>query len=456
MWAPGTSSKQRAASVTGLPEEAVARRTLRGRVSLLGLAVIAAWVLILTVAFDVVFADRLHRDLDSVLHARAAATAATVVVGPGDAVSVADQRDDQPLDSEIWVYSGRRAVDRPAAADALQPVADEIARTGGYRDGPSDTRLYGLPISHAGRQVGTVVASASTAPYERARTAAIEGSALVALLVLLGAYPVLRIAASRALRPVDEMTHRAADWSAHALTERFGTGQRFREMQVLAETLDAVLDRLSAIVRHERRLSAELSHELRTPLSAIVAETDLLRARSHPPAELDAAHQAIHESALAMERILETLLSAARVDIQDAPGRCELHLAVEHLLRSRRGDEPAVVVSVPTDLGVGVDAPIVERILAPILDNACRYARRRVTIRARRLPDSVVIEVGDDGPGVPADLQEDVFEPGRRAGGDGHDGAGLGLALARRLARAAAGDVTLASASLFAVRLPPA
>jgi signal transduction histidine kinase len=115
------------------------------------------------------------------------------------------------------------------------------------------------------------------------------------------------------------------------------------------------------------------------------------------------------------------------------------------------------VVTAPADLGVGVDAAIVERILAPILDNAFRYAQQTVTVCARRAPDSVVIEVSDDGPGVAPDVRDDVFEPGRRgAGGDGHDGAGLGLALARRLARAAAGDVTLGAGSVFVVRLPPA
>jgi two-component system, OmpR family, heavy metal sensor histidine kinase CusS len=91
----------------------------------------------------------------------------------------------------------------------------------------------------------------------------------------------------------------------------------------------------------------------------------------------------------------------------------------------------------------GVDPEVVERIVVPLLENAGRYARSRVTVDAERVDGRVVVTVADDGPGVPADARESVFEPGVRAGLDtGHSGAGLGLPLARRLARAAGGDVT--------------
>jgi signal transduction histidine kinase len=440
-----------------LRDPALVKRTLRGRVSLVGLSIIAAWVSVLTVAFNILFASRLDHALDSLLRARAVATASTLNIDSAGHVGTGEQPGDGVLDTGIWVYSGHTAVEQPIGGAELQPVADTLAASGGgYVNGPSDSRLFGLVVRRNDHPVGMVITSASTAGDEHARIAAIEGSAAVALLILLGAYPVLRIAAGRALRPVDEMTHRAADWSAHALTERFGARQKYREVQTLAGTLDQVLDRLAAIVRHEQWLSAELSHELRTPLSTIVAEADLLLASARPPEQLDAAYQAIHDSALEMDRILETLLAAARVHIHDAPGRCELLPVIDHLVRNRQGT-PAVTVDVPDELGVGVDAPIVERILAPILDNAYRYASTRVTIRGRRTSESIAIEISDDGPGVAEDVGEAVFEAGRRGNpADGHDGAGLGLALSRRLARAAAGDVTLGAGSTFVVRLPPA
>ncbi|WP_373559061.1 sensor histidine kinase [Streptomyces sp. Ag82_O1-15] len=75
--------------------------------------------------------------------------------------------------------------------------------------------------------------------------------------------------------------------------------------------------------------------------------------------------------------------------------------------------------------------------------NACRYAHSEVAVRAYRAPDGVRVEVIDDGPGVPRPFASRLFEPGQRADpGDGHHGAGLGLPLARRLARSAGGEVT--------------
>jgi signal transduction histidine kinase len=434
----------------------LARRTLRGKVSLLGLAVITGWVVILTVGFNLVLSHRLKTEAESALRTRASTAAATIVFGPDGAKSVRDGSNDSVLDSGIWVYSRKRAVDRPHGDATVQHLANSLAQgKARFFNGEGDI-FYALPLRNHGKPAGTVVASVSQEPYRRAEKAALYGSAIVAGFMLIGAYPVLRIAAGRALRPVDAMTKQAADWSASAVTERFGDGQRFREIQTLAATLDGVLDRLSAVVRHERQFSAELSHELRTPLARIIAETDLLLDRTHDAGELDTAHRAIRESAVSLERILETLLAAARAEVSDAPGRGELRTVVAATIAARRPD----AVTVRNDVGakvVGVDAAVVERILAPVLDNACRHAVESVRLSVLVRPEAVVLCVDDDGPGVPEGLREQIFEPGFRANPeDDHDGAGLGLALARRLARASNGDVAVSGpGSTFEIRLPP-
>ncbi|MCW2497766.1 MAG: Histidine kinase [Jatrophihabitans sp.] len=427
--------------------------------SLLGLVVITGWVIILTISFNLLLANRLKSEADSALRTRATTAAATVAFKDGNAISVREGADDAVLDSGIWVYSKDGSVERPHGDASIQAAADRLAHgPSRYLNNGETDRLYSLPLIDHGKRAGTVVASVSLEPYRHATKAALAGSALVAGFVLLGAYPVLRIAAGRALRPVDEMTKQAADWSAHEVSARFGDEQRFREIQTLAATLDGVLDRLSAVVRHERQLSAELSHELRTPLARIVAEVDLLLARHHDPAELETAHRAMRESALSMERILETLLAAARADIRDAPGRCELAPAVAAAVASL-GPETRVQLHTAVGPGaVGVDAAIVERVLAPVLDNALRYAATGVRVTSRNEADTVVLCVDDDGPGVPVEEREAIFEPGFRGQpDDAHDGAGLGLALARRLARAATGDVVVSGPeSTFEIRLPPA
>lgn len=94
-------------------------------------------------------------------------------------------------------------------------------------------------------------------------------------------------------------------------------------------------------------------------------------------------------------------------------------------------------------LKAGVPPAFLERIVSPLLTNACRYARSHIAARAHRAPDGVRIDVIDDGPGVPPPFAGQLFEPGRRTDpGDGHGGVGLGLPLARRLARFADGEVT--------------
>jgi two-component system heavy metal sensor histidine kinase CusS len=122
------------------------------------------------------------------------------------------------------------------------------------------------------------------------------------------------------------------------------------------------------------------------------------------------------------------------------PGRC---VALE-VLTSLAGsyDDPRLqVTGVP--VVVGIEGAVLERIVTPLIDNALRYARSSVVVTVLPGP---VIEVGDDGPGVLPGLREAAFAPGGRlTPEDGHPGAGLGLSLVRRLARAAGGDVVLDS-----------
>ena len=128
-------------------------------------------------------------------------------------------------------------------------------------------------------------------------------------------------------------------------------------------------------------------------------------------------------------------------------------LAVERQMDLRIG-RPA------QHLRVGVDADLAERILQPVLENACRYGATSVHVAIGRENSSVVYTVDDDGPGVAGDDPERIFEPGVRgaAARSGNDeGAGLGLSLARRLARSIDGDVVADAAApggRFVVRLP--
>ncbi|MEC4015390.1 sensor histidine kinase [Streptomyces sp. H27-D2] len=439
------------------------RATLRGRLALVALATTAVWVTLLTAAFNLALTARLREQADDLLRTRAEAVAATVETRPDGEIVVHEPSDDQALDTGIWVYQGRRTVERPSAPAALQASADRlVARRETFLEtaDPSASRLYALPLKAGHRQVGTVVAAVGLDPYRSTARSALAGSAVLALLLLAGIYLVSRVVVGRALRPVGAMSAQAAQWSEYGTARRFGADDRPAELAGLAVNLDELLDRLAAVLRHEQQLTAELSHELRTPLARLTAETDWLTARPRDTAEQHASHQAIAASAARMQQICEALLTDARTGSGQLPGRCS-PLEVAGELARRRAEEhpqdPPVIV-VGDAARAGVSAAVLERILTPLLDNAGRYAERRITVKCAQRPGGVEVAVSDDGPGVPEDVGAAVFEAGRRADpGDGHRGAGLGLALSRRLTRAAGGEITLAdspSGARFVVSLP--
>jgi signal transduction histidine kinase len=425
-------------------------RTLRGRLTAVSLLVAAVAIAALTVAFNILLADSLDGDIKSRLRAQAAAAATTVEVSGGH-VHAVEAPNDAAVDRRVWVYDGMRAIERPPGDAELQRAADALAGERGavFDDLPSgrEVRLYAAPVVEDGRQVGTIVAAQSLAAYDRTTDLAEIGSVALALVLLAAMFLVTRQSIGRALGPVRAMTRDAAAWSEHEPGRRFGAQARPDELGELAGTFDALLDRVAASLRHEQRLSAELSHELRTPLSRIVAEAELLQRRDRPLDERTEAYGSIVRSAEQMSAILETLMAAARADAGLDRGRSDLRAVLAGLVESwepvygARG--VALVMELPpAGATVGVDAEVVERIVAPVLDNAARHARTTVRVTTSTGGGRVTITVTDDGPGVPDDARQHVFEPGvRLTPHDGHGGSGLGLPLARRLARAANGDV---------------
>ena len=183
-------------------------------------------------------------------------------------------------------------------------------------------------------------------------------------------------------------------------------------------------------------------------------------------AEHRAGYEKVLASAEKMRRTLETLVSAARVELQPARGTGEASAAMHSAARGcerlarERGIDLAVIDAGET-LRLGIDNDVAERVLAPLIENACRYGRSFVQVAAQRRDGTVALLVSDDGPGIAASDRERIFEAGFSGNEDAADrpsgGAGLGLSLARRLARAAGGDVQLSDGgpgARFVVRLP--
>ncbi|MFF8731990.1 sensor histidine kinase [Streptomyces sp. NPDC015171] len=466
----------------GLPRHLVPR-TLRGRLSLVALTTAALLMTILTVVFNVAVDRHLQRQADDELRNRAAAVATTIDTS-GARVRVLETAADHLLDTNVWIYADGRLLEKPPSTAAGSPPARAAgrlaaqaaqggqggqgaqSRQGGQgcstTKGPEPVRLCSLAVP--GGQRATVVTALDLSPYRSSADTLLLGSLILDGVMLVCTYALTRLSVGRALRPVRTMTDQATQWSAVGSDDRFDTEGHPVELARLGTSLDALLDRIRTVLRHERQLTGELSHELRTPLTRIVIELDWLRSRHRSAEEVHAAHEVIAEAAQSMRTICDTLLDDTRESAlkpMTAPGATDIGPVLDGLLQ--RLDAPehvkATAESAAPVLCAAVAPALLERIVSPLLANAVRYARSSIALSAWRTQGTVHIRVDDDGPGVPESFVGELFQPGRRAdAGDGHDGAGLGLPLARRLARAVGGEVSYdpeyAPGARFMVSLP--
>jgi signal transduction histidine kinase len=427
---------------------------LRGLRTRLLLAVVVVVILAFggsIFGFNLLLGSRLSSDADNVLRARAAAELSSIDIKNGH-ITAPEAPENAELDSVTWVYSGFRELEHPRARPEIDQAARSLA--GGPRrtfEVPKyDIRLYGAPVSSAGKRIGTVVSGVSLAPYERTQHLALIASLILAGLLLVLVALVAQWMVTLALRPVVQMTAQAEDWSEHDLDRRFALGEPHDELTTLAATLDGLLARISASLRHEQNFSSEMSHELRTPLAKIKAEAELALRRPREDPGYREALQSVLESVDQISRTIDALLAAAREEASAKRGTADGYEAAIRASKScsqvaERSDVAVTIDPPATPVRVAADEDLVERILIPVLENACRYGRTSTRISISTHDSVVRFDVVDDGPGVTPEESSRLFEPGVRgtaaAAGRNSDGAGLGLSLARRLARAAGGHV---------------
>lgn len=441
------------------------RLGLRRRLLLAVGAAVAVALVALVAGFNLILSRVLDHNASALARARAVAEVDSLRTS-GGRLRVPERPDDRAADAALWIFDGVHAIEQPRAAPEVTATARRLAAGGArFADvGASDLRLYAVPVRAGNRRLGAVVAGISLAPYEQTRKLALLASLVLGSVVLLLVLVAARWLLGASLRPVVRMTRQAAQWSEHDLEHRFALGVPHDELTELAATLDGLLDRLSASLRHERRFSAELSHELRTPLARVLAESELALRRERAPREYRAALELIHGSADQLSRTVDALVAAARYEAGGERGTADARAVAEAVARAcsglaADGNVQVDIMGPDRPVRVGVDPDLAERILQPVLENACRYGTTAVRVAIDRESSTVVYAIDDDGPGVPTGDAERIFEPGvrGRAPRDGQGGAGLGLSLARRLARSVDGDVVAAAApsgGRFLVRLP--
>jgi signal transduction histidine kinase len=315
----------------------------------------------------------------------------------------------------------------------------------------------------------------ATALGHSARIEVLQIGSIAFALVVMAAAMVSWVLAGHVLRPVHEVTATARRLSAESLDERIDLEGPRDEVAELADTFDAMLDRLQAAFDAQRRFVANASHELRTPLAVLRTEIDVTLADPDADvAELRRMAGVLRDATRRAEGLVEGLLLLARTEAADqhpAAGDedLDLDLAARRALDAVRAEVEGrrLRVSITSESGtsesgtsgtapvVGGDAALLERVVGNLVENGVRHNVEGgwLAVTTRRLPDTatdhadrgsptVELVVASSGPELDASRVPDLFEPFRRGTDRVGNGSGLGLSIVRAVVRSHGGSVS--------------
>ena len=259
------------------------------------------------------------------------------------------------------------------------------------------------------------------------------------------------------LAPLARVTQAAQAGGANAL-DALPTAGLPGEIAPLVEAFNGLLARLSAAFDTQRSFVADAAHELRSPLTALKLQLGLLRDAA-PGEQQDAAIARLRGGIDRAVHLVEQLLALARAEPGAAAARLSLDLA--ELARQAVGDvQPladkagvSLALTAPDPLPLTGDPQALRGALRNLIDNAVKYGARTVQVSALRGPAGVpLLRVDDDGPGIPPEQRERVFDRFQRGEDASIEGSGLGLAIVRAAARQQGAEVGLADSPLGGLR----
>jgi signal transduction histidine kinase len=281
---------------------------------------------------------------------------------------------------------------------------------------------------------------------------------VVQSLIALGAMAIASVAlgyvvAGRALRPLKEIIGAARRISQENLHERIALSGPRDELKELADTFDAMLERLDAAFAAQRRFVANASHELRTPLTIVRAELDVTQADPQATVEdYRAMAGSIRYATAQSEKMIDSLLTLAHTDAPGAMEPLDLAVVTKQVLDDQVCSESPVRPTLRTELGSAPllgDRVLLERMSANLLQNAFRYTppAGSIDVNTGVAAGRSFLRVRNSGPPIAAEAVEELFEPFRRGPsartGTG-EGAGLGLSIVRSVAIAHGGQLSAA------------
>ncbi len=443
--------------------------SLRRRLSLWVLGLLTVLMVVLGVTVDLVLGANLRSDLRQRLVDRAEIAAELVAQGRSD-TDVLDAVTGDTVQAQIETEDGEQVGEIP------DPPTGPGGRPGGPPGpaGPApqqgavvdtgDAYVLQTDLSDGSRLTLLADQSPITDAVTQLRWVLVVGAALTLLLAAV----LVSATVGLGLRPLGRMTALARSITSGDRGRRLRPDRPHTELGATAAAFDDMLDELEGAERTARRAEAgmrdllgDAAHELRTPLAAVQASVETVL-RSDP--DRDRREELLAGAVRELQRsgrLVADLLDVTRFDSGDPP---PLHRRPTDLLGLARGSAqrvggPVAVTGDPVTAEVDPDR------LGQVLDNLLRNAVRaagpegRVEVLVRAEGEHVRLDVVDDGPGVPADQRERVFDRLVRldAARSRDGGAGLGLPIARALARAHGGDVLCLPAdrgACFRVQLP--
>lgn len=265
-------------------------------------------------------------------------------------------------------------------------------------------------------------------------------------------------------RPIDRII-RAAETidEGRDLSRRIGLPPGRDEISRLGQAFDSMFARLETSFEAEKQFTSDASHELRTPTAVILAQCEDARRHAETPEQYAQAVEVIKRQARRMSGLIAQLLQMTRLEQgtqRAAFEHADLSALTEVICEETPTADAVLQIDIQPDIEADFDVTLVSRLLQNLLNNAVRYGGGHIWVTMRRDGADAVLSVRDDGAGIPADLQDKIWQRFYQADASrsGENGAGLGLPMVRQIAALHGGTVSLTSApgkgSCFTFRFP--
>jgi len=277
------------------------------------------------------------------------------------------------------------------------------------------------------------------------------------LLLVLMAAAIVWFGVGRGLLPLQQLQSAVARRSPRDLSP-VSLDRAPEEASALIDSINYLLNQLEKVLETQNRFIADAAHQLRTPLAGVLAQLELAQ-REQDPQELQISLAQMASSMERLSHLVNQLLALARNQPEAAKMLVMTRVDLNQIAQQTTTEMAPAAVQKEIDIGfeglehpclVDGDAQRLREMVANLIDNAIRYTQRggKLTVSLAEANGEVRLRVEDNGPGIPPDEQEKVFERFHRVGAGGHpNGSGLGLAIVREIAQIHNASISLTASA---------